>query len=146
MKTRSQRPRRRSRRIHKLDPYRQKESVPLEELPGSLRWKGQSWRHYLLSKWKAEGRPLTGWRLALANGIAKSLTLYPRDSSWSRRMNGAKGGKASVRSPRHFPIEKARLIRSRKAALRRLKKLEQQERERNPFALPRRKPGRLLPL
>jgi hypothetical protein len=84
--------------------------------------------YYLISKWRAEGRPITGWRAALATGIAVDLTLHPRDSNWSRRMNGAKGGKASVMSPRHFPIEKARANRLRKVALCRLRKCEQEER------------------
>jgi hypothetical protein len=66
--------------------------------------------------------------MALATGIAVDLTLLPRDSNWSRRMNGAKGGKASVLSPRHFPIEKARATRSRKAAAGRLKKRDDEDR------------------
>jgi hypothetical protein len=81
-----------------------------------------------------------GWRHALATGIAVDLTLHPRDLNWSRRMNGAKGGKASVLSPRHFPIEKARAIRLRKAAARRLKRQYEEEKARNPFALP---PGKI---
>ena len=32
-------------------------------------------------------------------------------------MNGAKGGKASVRSPEHFPIEKARAVHKARAAV-----------------------------
>jgi hypothetical protein len=57
--------------------------------------------------------------LALAEGIAVGLALHPHDSSWSRRMNGAKGGKASAQSPRHFPIERARQIKQFKMRRRR---------------------------
>ena len=106
-------------RIEKLDPYRQHEGR-VDELPWPLDRETRSRTHYLIYKWRAEGRPITGWRHALATGIAVDLTLHPRDFNWSRRMNGAKGGKASVLSPRHFPIEKALAIRSRKADARRL--------------------------
>ena len=125
---------RRGRRIEKLDPYRQHEGR-LDELPWPLDREALSRTSDLISKWRAEGRAITGWRAALATGIAVGLTLYPRDSNWSRRMNGAKGGKASVMSPRHFPIERARLIRARRVAVRRLRKEYEEARARNPFAL-----------
>jgi len=125
----------RGRRIEKLDPYRQHEGR-LDELPWPLDREAQSRTHYLISKWRAEGRPITGWRHALATGIAVDLTLHPRDLNWSRRMNGAKGGKASAISPRHFPIEKARLIRARRVKTRRLRKQYEKAKASNPFALP----------
>jgi hypothetical protein len=34
-------------------------------------------------------------------------------------MNAAKGGKASVRSPKHYPIEKARAVHEGRVAVRR---------------------------
>jgi hypothetical protein len=58
------------------------------------------------------------------------------EAAVSRRMNGAKGGKVSVASPPHFPIEKARLIRDRKAAQRQRRKQFEEEKALNPFALP----------
>ena len=128
---------RRGRRIEKLDPYRQHEGR-VDELDWPRSREAPSLAHYLISKWRAEGRPVTVWRMALATGIAVDLTLHPRDSNWSRRMNGAE---ASVLSPRHFPIEKARAIRSRKADARRLRRRYEEERARTPFALPPGKPG-----
>jgi hypothetical protein len=100
----------------------------------------------IIAKWKAEGRRLTQPVIAIACAIAAQLILHPRDGAWGRKMLAKRGGLASVQSPRHFPIQQARAIRERNARIRRTRREEQAALKRTPFALPRQKPHRYLPL
>lgn len=54
-------------------------------------------RYRIWEKWAAEGKNLTVGRWNMASAVARTLTAYPRDSKWSRRIRGYKGYHANLR-------------------------------------------------
>ena len=54
-------------------------------------------RYRLWERWASQGKRLTVGRWNMASACARTLTAYPRDSHWAKRMRGYRGAAACKR-------------------------------------------------